>query len=685
MQQVKLLCARGLIRLLGTERFYFFYNRYRLLRDGQDSVQPPPVSAGASSIGRKESLHVNFGKRSDLLPFLRRNIAPCPHNSEVPSVSIIILNRNGVDYLKRLFPTLQAHTMYPRFEIILVDNASSDTSCAWAEGYGFAELTVIRLDKNYSFSAANNIGARRAKGDYLVFLNNDTEVCYGWLAEAMRCFERFPKAACVGSTLVYAEISSLDKGGDWVLPGLSVQHAGCAFRYEGDFLRPFNVGKYRHPLHLDRVAKAVPAVSAACQVWKRQLFDEIGGFDEGYFYGYEDVDICLKAREAGYEVIHCPTSVVIHHEFGTQKRVESTEKQQNRLRNMAHFSARWYDGLRRDFWREKLFGLPFLAESGLTIAITVTEYHPLTTCGDYFSAVGLGNALESLGYRVVYLPRRPVDEWRDVPDDIDVLLVMMDDFPLDRARLRQGIITVAWIRNWVDRWSQRPWLQNYDMVLASSTTSLQTIAPRLRPEQYQGVLRIAADPDLFHPQTVDDRYASDLCFVGNMFHVPRDIAANLNLKKDWRFRYWGRLESPGHPFAPYHEGRVSYYEVPAIYNSARIVLEDCTPMCKPWGCINSRTFEAMACGACVVSNDVPELRELFADAILIYRNRQELDELLTYYLEHDDERRAIGAKAAAMIREKHTYARRAEEFRTHLAVCLRIESHEPDSAVTVTL
>ncbi|MBI5558036.1 MAG: glycosyltransferase [Deltaproteobacteria bacterium] len=644
-----------------------------MLREGQQFArsqqQPEPpvqtsVSAPATAL---EKFHINFGQRRDLLPFLRRHVSRFPVYDSAPFVSIIILNRNGVNYLKQLFPTLQANTAYPHFEIILVDNASSDTSCSFAENYGFQDLTVVRLEKNYSFSAANNIGAGRAKGDYLVFLNNDTEVCYGWLTEAIRCFAEFPKAACVGATLVYAEINSFDKGGDWVLPGLSVQHAGCAFRFEGDFLRPFNVGKYLHPLHLDLASRPVPAVSAACQLWKKEVFRSINGFDEEYFYGYEDVDICLKARQAGYEIIHCPSSFVIHHEFGTQKKIESFEKQQNRRKNMAHFAGLWYENLRREFWREKLFASPFLAEKPLTIAITVTEFNPLTTCGDYFSAVGLGNALEELGFQVVYLPRRPLDEWRAVPDDIDVLLVLMDDFPLDTTKLRKGIITIAWVRNWVDRWCQRPWLSNYDMVLASSATCLDTLGPSLRDRQYQGILRIAADTGLFHERPQNAEFESDISFVGNIFHVPRDIVAHLPLSDSWRFRYWGRLESPGHPFTPYHEGRVSYYDVPEIYNSAKIVMEDCTPMCKPWGCINSRTFEAMACGACVVSNDVPELRDLFPDEILIYRNRQELEEILAYYLAHDEERKAVGQRARQAIEKGHTYRKRAEEFRRHLA------------------
>ncbi len=126
---------------------------------------------------------------------------------------------------------------------------------------------------------------------------------------------------------------------------------------------------------------------------------------------------------------------------------------------------------------------------------------------------------------------------------------------------------------------------------------------------------------------------------------------------------YGDILDPHHPFRRYHRGTVSHDDIPKIYNSSKIVLEDCTPMCRPWGCINSRTFEAMACGACVVSNEVPGLKELFGDAILTYRNRTDLHATISWVLSHERERREIGEKAREVIVRLHTYRHRAEEFR----------------------
>ena len=310
------------------------------------------------------------------------------------------------------------------------------------------------------------------------------------------------------------------------------------------------------------------------------------------------------------------------------------------------------------------------AKHQVTIAITVTESHPMTTCGDYFTATGLGKALEKIGYRVIYLPRRPENRWYDIPDETDILLILFEDYRMDKINSRNDILKTAWVRNRIESWCKSGLLKYYHAVMTSSCTSLEALMPYLNSDQYRGVMRLAADTDRFHGTLFDKKYKSDICFVGNIFHFPRDIAENLCVNKNMIFRFWGRLESPGHPFAPFHEGTAPYKIVPGIYNSAKIVLEDCMKIYKPYGCINSRTFEAMACGACVVSNNVRELKEIFPEEILVYNNKKELDDILAFYLENNDKRHAIGMRAKEAILAKHTYRHRAVEFRSHLSACV---------------
>ena len=630
---------------------------------------------GKKEAGRlSDNLALNFGTRKEIIPYLRRPDIPTIPEEARNLVSIIVVNRNGAHYLRKLLPSLKANTVYPDYEFILVDNASTDDSVSFIESYDLGKPSkVIRMDSNRSFSTANNIGSSSANGSYLVFMNNDMEVCYGWLTELLHGFVEIEGTACAGATLIYAENELVGKGGDTVRPGLSVQHLGIGFRNEGIFVRPYNLGHYRHPLHLSVTLRSVPAVTGACQLWRKDVFDELDGFDESYTYGYEDVDICLRAMNKGYEVVHCPGSWVIHHEFGTQKEVLPKDKQKARQNNIATFKRKWFHQLNSEFWVEKTYPREqFWTENRLTIAITVSEFHGATNLGDYFVAVALGKELEKLGYRIIYLPRRPIYEWDSVSDDVDVLLVMLEDYPLPDIQLRQGIVRIAWIRNWIDRWSERPWLGDFDMILASSKTALGVLAKKLDERQYRGVLRLAAEPDRYRPMDDDERYASDLCFVGNIFHLPRDIVDNLVVREGWRFRFWGQINTGDvqtdntHPFKRYHEGTVRNECVPQIYNSTKIVLEDCMAQCRPWGCINSRTFEAMACGALVVSNEVPELKDIFPTEILTYRDERELEEILAFYLTHEEERKRLGDSAREAILNAHTFAHRAKELRRHL-------------------
>lgn len=302
-----------------------------------------------------------------------------------------------------------------------------------------------------------------------------------------------------------------------------------------------------------------------------------------------------------------------------------------------------------------------------TIAFAVTEHTSTTLAGDAFSAMGLATALGKLGWTSLFLPQRPHNRWYENMGEPHLLVAMRHDFRLDQMQGRLHAITIAWVRNRVDQWLNRPWLQNYDMVLCSGYAALQQIDRTLPDKrQYRGVLHLAADPDRFYPTGGRADMESDICFVGNFYHIRRDIERYLTVQDGWRFKVWGNVEYATHPFKPYQQGTIRYDEVNRIYNSAKIVLEDCTPMCRPWGCFNSRTFEAMLSGACVISNPVPGLRTLFPEGLLVYRSGEELTRLIRRYLADDDKRENIGKQARLAVLKAHTYDHRALEFKRHL-------------------
>jgi len=320
---------------------------------------------------------------------------------------------------------------------------------------------------------------------------------------------------------------------------------------------------------------------------------------------------------------------------------------------------------------DKRPNMAFLLQAGgepavpLTIGFIITEDNPETIYGDYFTAHGLGDALEEYGFHTVYLPERPVFKWHHLAS-VDILVVLRHDFDPILLQNRPGTTGVAWIRGYVDEWCRAPWFSDYDMVLATSNRALSYAKRFTDSKKCMGVLGLAADTDLFKPGPCLPDYASDICFVGNLFEVPREFTRKLTIKSGTTFNLYGLMTDKKHAFKKYHCGKAAHRQIPDIYNSSKIVLEDCTPMCRPWGCVNSRTFEAMACGACVISNEVPGLKTLFGGSIITYGESEDLNRIIAQMLADNTRRERIGALAREKILQRHTYRHRAKEFRQAL-------------------
>ncbi len=215
--------------------------------------------------------------------------------------SIIIPVWNKIELTRQCVAALAAATTDVTFEVIVVDNGSVDgTKEFLAELKG--NVQIIRNEQNLGFAKGCNQGARAARGKYLVFLNNDTIPQSHWLNPLVDEVEKHPEVGVVGSKLLFADGS--------------VQHAGVVF-----------MRSYRSAYHIYRTAaNTLPAVNqrreflavtAACMLIRREVFEEARGFDERFINGFEDVDLCLKVREKGHHVIYQPRSVLYHLESQT--------------------------------------------------------------------------------------------------------------------------------------------------------------------------------------------------------------------------------------------------------------------------------------------------------------------------------------------------------------------------------
>lgn len=247
-----------------------------------------------------------------------------PVSATGPRVSIIIPVFNQVRYTRICLDRLFANSPLALCQIIVVDNHSTDATPQLLGAYGDA-IRVIRNHTNLGFAAACNQGARAATAPYLLFLNNDTEVQPGWLEPLLETIDSDPDIAAVGSRLHF--------------PDGTLQHAGVIMIAQPGRcpLLPMHVFFAAHP---DAVPARQPmlfqAVTAACMLVDKTAFGAAGGFDEIYWNGSEDMDLCFKLRSAGRTVAYQPRSLVIHHESKSGR-----ERQSARFVNDAILRDRW--------------------------------------------------------------------------------------------------------------------------------------------------------------------------------------------------------------------------------------------------------------------------------------------------------------------------------------------------------
>ena len=213
----------------------------------------------------------------------------------------------------------------PEVEVIVVDDASPDDTRAMVADFDWVRL-VTRDDLD-GFAAACNFGAETATADLIVFLNNDTVGRPRWLEGLLEHADAFPAAAAVGAKLLY--------------PNGTVQHAGIVVSQD---LLPRHVYRgfdAQHPA----VSRSRPfkAVTAACVLVRRALFEELGGFDTGFANGFEDVDLCLRLGAAGHEIHFCADSVLVHDEAATRG-----EDSEAFGRNAQRYLARWQGRVEHD-------------------------------------------------------------------------------------------------------------------------------------------------------------------------------------------------------------------------------------------------------------------------------------------------------------------------------------------------
>jgi O-antigen biosynthesis protein len=255
-----------------------------------------------------------------------------------PRVSLIVPTRDNAGMLATCIHSIRSQTRYDNYEILIIDNGSVEesTKSIFAALRSDPAIRVLPRPEPFNFSRLNNSAAREATGTILGLINNDIEVQReDWLDEMVALAMR-PEAGCVGAKLLY--------------PDGRIQHGGVVLGLYGVAGHAHRFARADDPGYLDRLraVQNVSAVTAACLLVRKELFDAVGGLDEALAVAFNDVDFCLKVRDAGYLNLWTPFAELIHHESVSRGRDLTPAKAKRFADEYAIMQRRWGEQLLND-------------------------------------------------------------------------------------------------------------------------------------------------------------------------------------------------------------------------------------------------------------------------------------------------------------------------------------------------
>jgi spore maturation protein CgeB len=313
---------------------------------------------------------------------------------------------------------------------------------------------------------------------------------------------------------------------------------------------------------------------------------------------------------------------------------------------------------------DKLNCNQLLSPKPLKVAFVVTETGENSSAGDYFTALSLGKSFKKFGWEIDYLSRTESKDWYEVDMDVDVLISLLDAYDIRKIRSKNNLlIKVAWPRNWLSRWISHPDFMDFDLVMATSETACRYIEEKTGMKT--DLLPLATDQETFNPLVEGNgKWECDYCFTGSYWKDPREIVDMLDPESlPYTFKLFGKNWDEFEKLKNYYEGFVNYQDMPRVYRSTLVVVDDANRVTKEYGSVNSRVFDAIASGVLVVTNGGLGAEETFKGILPVYNSRTELKKLLEYYLSHAEERKAKINELKEFVLSRHTYDQRAEKIR----------------------
>ena len=645
------------------------------------------VRGGAS--GTRRRTQASPAEEQALLGALRSSIGVAPGPSD-ELVTIVVSVVHGGPLLLRCLASL-TQTNWPRADVVLVGAAGIDEGDVAAVDRALAALaarsgwSAAREADDLPIGPGRQAAAAATEASFVAFVHDDVEpIDPGWLSRLVAA-QRDRGAGAVGARLIHARRPA---PGRRTKPGaadepadLTLEHRGIDFAMAGGMPRPRLIGRGGDPLEPAAAERSTrPAVADSCLLIPRDVVEAFVAVPAADPTA-ATVEFCLRLWAAGRPVVYEGSAVLWHH-----------APQLERQRAIAAGAARTTDGIRSgaaaaitsatpvedpwqdvlDRWGPRLFREVFRDRLGaertwsgdpLHVAITLTRDDNTAPYGDWYTAHELGDALASLGWRISYIERHE-DRWYQLGPSVDVVIALLDLF--DLSRIPRGVVTIAWVRNWTDRWLSHPWFNDFDIVLASSARSKELIEAGSTKRAH--LMPLATNPARFRPGVAHSAVASDAVFVGSHWGEQRGVASALPaLAAAGRaVRVWGRNWDRDPGMADLSGGVLDYEDVPAAYASSKIAVDDTASPTKPYGAVNSRLFDALAAGTIVLTDNELGVRELFDEDFPTWETPEDLIDQVDRLLGDDERRAELAKRYRDIVLERHTYARRAEEFRSHL-------------------
>ena len=391
-----------------------------------------------------------FDEKNRILETNKEYLSNFTFDSE-PLVSIIIPNRDGLKYLKILFTDFDYKTNYSNYEIIVVDNASSDNSCNFIKSLGL-NITLIENKENVSFSKANNDAVDICNGEYILFLNNDIEPTYGWLNEMMGTILYNENVGAVGAKLIYPHIQDPIKEKF----SFSIQHYGGIFREH--VCNQFDYAarhKYKRSKNIFDEKflnnKKCIIATAAVLLMRKDTFLKLGKFDENYWYGFEDVDLNLKLFKQGLDVIVASSALLMHY--------ESVSRKKETKQNYVVLNDKWGDYLFKELFFDKIDKNYFLTDKKLNFLFINPKFQK-----NFDQSRQIIKAVSYLKSQD-YITNISDDSKLDIGRRVDILVSTSKDYDIENVNGRNNLIKVLII---TDNEFNENKCKNYDIIISEN-------------------------------------------------------------------------------------------------------------------------------------------------------------------------------------------------------------------------